>query len=268
MGLLDELRQEAETRRREEEEQQTHVAKDRVEVRPRMETIAAYLRELAEHLNYLKPTIQAGYDVEGFGRVDKLLQHDYHIGEFQDAMRSFSLSFVCSGKRTYQVLLKRAEDIERIEDYMRHHGLTYRAQEFRGEEHRLEEAKLLFTPLIDVVILFEAQQETSTIDVIFSNFFKIGTERLTFKAKLVDEPFLEELGKSILRQDNNLIEYQRFYLSENMRDRIRAKIRGDEMQREIEARVSERNDSVLGSAKRTPFARILDRLMGDLSGKR
>lgn len=234
MSLLDELRKQAESKRL--AEQNKPAAEPLIPVRPRMEMLASYLRELVDHLNYVKPEIYATYDLEYFGRIEKLLQSDYGLGEFQGDMAGFSLTFSAKGERMHTVDKRRPEEIEKMRDYAHQFGLRVRVQEFRGENRKLELARFVFKPDFDVALIFEAHPETATIDLVARNFFTLGALRLTFKANQIDEGFLEQLGAAITRRDHKLLDYQRMDLPSDVRETLRRRVQEEALQREVELR--------------------------------
>ncbi len=234
MSLLDDLRKQAEAKRL--AEQNKPAVEPSVPIRPRMEMLASYLRELVDHLNYVKPEIYAVYDLEYFGRIDRLLQSDYGLGEFQGDMMGFALTFSAKGDRMLSVDKRRPEEIEKMRDYAHQFGLRVRVQEFRGESRKLELARFVFKPEFDVALIFEAHPETASIDLLARNFFTLGALRLTFKASQIDEGFLEQLGAAITRQEHKLLEYQRMDLPPEVRDTLRRRVQEEALQREVELR--------------------------------
>ncbi len=234
MSLLDELRKQAEAKRL--DAQNKPVTEPLVPVRPRMEMLTSYLRELVDHLNYVKPEIYASYDLEYFGRVEKLLQTDYVLGEFQGDLGGFTLSFTCASERMHTVDKHRMEEIDKMREYAHQFGLRVRVQEFRNAGRKLEMARFVFKPQFDVALIFEAHADTATIDLITRNFFTVGALRLTFKAGQIDEGFLEQLGAAITRSEHKLLDYQRTELSPEVRETLRRKMQEEAIQREIELR--------------------------------
>jgi hypothetical protein len=109
MGVLDQLRKEADQKKLSEQEtvdQQALRAKlYKTQVLPKMQQIFKYLQELAEHLNYLEVPVQVENYSDRFPRLGTLMQKDYKIntdgyGGFSDFNKlvQINLTFYCIGK--------------------------------------------------------------------------------------------------------------------------------------------------------------------------
>ena len=83
MGVLDELKKEAEKAkaREEEEKSTTQVRRDEIrrELMPRMKAVHKYFREFTDHLNIVAPKAKIDYELEGLGTLKSMTQSDFKL---------------------------------------------------------------------------------------------------------------------------------------------------------------------------------------------
>ncbi len=88
MSYLDQLKQETQAHQKQEIQAQQRQEQQRkrfqIEVKPSLEQLQTYLRELSQHLNYLKPNHLVSYQIQGVGKLEGLIQQNYRIITHQE----------------------------------------------------------------------------------------------------------------------------------------------------------------------------------------
>jgi len=244
MGLLDELRQETEAAKaREETDKQRHerlVDIYDTEVNPKIEMLYTFLKELEEHLNYLKPEIFVGYDIPGYGRLENMKQGKYAMEKGRrEILKKVPFKFTCSefGPLTYEVEGK--EKLSHVMDELQQAGIRYSCKKNRGGNDEVVGAIMEIEPSIPVSIVFEGVLETSGITMTITNFEDIMWTTTYLKPEFITDNFLDELGKYIMRKESNFLRQD---LSEDNKGHIREMVDEANRQREQEIRLAEERE--------------------------
>ena len=110
MGVLDELKKEAETVKAQAERTRNSEQAERdavlKELRPRVQALYTFLKEMTDHLGVVDPDIRASYDVDGLGEVSGLRQQGYRVTTPDNRnVTHFTLHFSCisDGSVKFQV---------------------------------------------------------------------------------------------------------------------------------------------------------------------
>jgi hypothetical protein len=122
MSYLDELKQQAaEVRAKEEQEaaRQAHLAAHfDAAVKPGLRRLHLYMRDLCEHLNYIKPDIVVDYTLEHFGKISRLSQGDYITSNYDEEKNSFFVRFVCTSAQKLNFNCHSQMLIKILNDYL------------------------------------------------------------------------------------------------------------------------------------------------------
>jgi hypothetical protein len=241
MGLLDELRQEAASAKSREQEQRERMQRLReiyaTEVNPRIEELYRYLKELEEHLNYLKPDVWVDYELPGFGVVSDLRQGNYSMEKGRkEQVHRVPFSFSCSSEGELKYKVEGEKRVRTVMEELTAAGMRYTTKKIRGDNNDVIGADFIVECSVPVKIMFEGVLETSGITMTIKNYDDLYTHTSYLKPFQVNEEFLDELGKFILRKPNRFLKLD---LDEDNLDQIRGMVRTAEQQRQHELELAE-----------------------------
>lgn len=259
MGVLDDLKKEAEAiaaeKARENTERAAAQAKAREQIDPCMQRVHKYFEELKQHLEVVNREILASYEVRGVGRVDRLVQGQYAVARPNpEKLDRFSFRCVCAKPGVLQVTQSDAASVASFRDYLRDNGMQAKVRD-TGRNTAL----FMVQAAVPVVVEFSADYERAVIMLRVRNLTAMGVSRHTFTAPEVDAKLLDEIAKAILRTENRFDEVVGHSLSNTGKIRLKKKIRAAMRQKQIEdemaARQAKKEPTLTQRFSRTLFGR-------------
>ncbi|KPK40073.1 MAG: hypothetical protein AMJ69_03615 [Gammaproteobacteria bacterium SG8_47] len=232
MGLLDELKQQAEAKKQQEAveraEQERLIEHAHTEVKPRLARVYTYLSELAEHLNYVQPEIFVSYDIKNGVVLENLRQRDYKVrADSREQLTEFSLTFHCvdEGKLEFEVESK--PQIDRRIEFLQDNKLSFTRKEIRDDRLNVSHALFRLEREVPIVFHFKLAADLLGILMTIRNFETLGLKTYALDPARIDDSFLEELGRYILRKDTKFLQLD---MSESDRARLRALVAAEKQQ--------------------------------------
>jgi len=238
MGVLDELREQAESLRSEQEREQQRIRAleqfYREELNPKMIRIYRYLKELAEHLNYIQPVVDVAYEFPGYGLVEGFRQSRYGVrtdNEIQ--MTEIDFQCLCRHEGNLRLRVESEENVKRLKDFLTENEIEYHLRNEQDDRFRIRAGNFVINHQVLVAFLLRADIEKSCIRLTLVNFPGIGVKHEIINPRYVDDAFLDEFGNFILRRENQFLKLQ---ISEEERRRIRERLEADNKKRRKEMR--------------------------------
>lgn len=231
MGVLDDLRKEAATVKAQEEHARSSEQAQREavlkKIRPRMQRLYGYLRELSENLNVVDPDVRYDYEVEGFGPLKDLHHQAYRVSTPDNrTVNPVTFHFNCACEGGVKFHVKGKDAAERQRQYMWQHNLRFTSKNL------VDGSGVFFLEtFVPVTFEFEAQPDREAIRLRVRNLEGLGTNTTYFHPDQLNEEFLEEFGKAILRKHNRFAELSGNALSEEARKRLRQQLAHDSYRR-------------------------------------
>lgn len=213
MALLDELRQASEVARNQEQlekERACHLQEiyDK-EVNPKIEMIYNYLKELEGHLNYLKPDIKVDYDISGYGVLEGLRQGSYHMEKGRkEVLKKVQFSFKCESEGELTFSVEGKKKLHTLMEEMDRAGIRYSCKRERGGNNEVIGADIAVESVVPVSIEFKGERETSGIVMTLRNFDDLLWQKSYLNPLQIDDNFLDELGKFIIRKENSFMKME------------------------------------------------------------
>ncbi len=204
MGLLDDLRNEAERQRVLDQTQQAQEQQNdevyRKQIRPRLKELFSFLQELCEHLNYIKKEIPIQYNFPCCDKTFSLHQAEYQVTtDSSDNMTSFRLR--CNAVAPHPLILPALNEKEAFtwRDEVRQHGLNVT---IRSNKHRHYNASHLveILPRIPIVFDFRADISSQSVQLRIKNYQELGETRSVFSPADLTTEWMEDIGLLILRE--------------------------------------------------------------------
>lgn len=214
MGLLAQLRQQAENQVQESERKtrQEDMASQRID--EGLRTAFNFFHELVEQLNIIRPTIQRNYALTGIVEFSGLVWQkgfvDYRTrpqsaGSVYD---SVSLSFQL--KATRPVVLERdGLAVDSLRKMLSDNGVVFTCEEKLNQRRMLEKAVFSIAPEVKTTIRWQASPETGCIVLDTRNLERFGDIRYFIPPEKLHQASLEEFGRLILGEPNAFREFTR-----------------------------------------------------------
>ena len=261
MGVLDELKQQARAidaeKAREKALHAEALARVRERIEPCMRSAYKYFNELEHHLQLVNRDIEASYEIRGAGRVDGLKQGQYRVSTGNsEQLDKFAFRCICAKSGVLQVNQSDAASVAAYRDYLRAHGLQAK---IRGSTNS-KGAVFMVQPAVPVVVEFNAEFERGAVLVCVRNLTNIGVSRHALTAEQIDEKFLDEVAKAVLRRPNRFDEITGNAVSNTYRQRLKTKIqstaRQNELADELVRRDAARDRTITKRLSRTLLGRV------------
>ena len=250
MGILDDLKQQANRQRHGEAEDRARRAEldeyYEKQILPAMEALYGYLFELTEQLNYLKTDISYSYTVENLGMLENLQQTDYRVSvDSRRNMKKLILSFSCKGEGREHATIEGNKAIDTYSEYLRTSRLTFDHVKIHSNTPAGQIAEFSVDNEVPVIFAFMANIEKARIDLLVTNFDRIASYRLQLKPEQIDAELLDRLGRYILRERSDFLELD---ITDEAREQIRKQVRESQLHRERELLAAEARERAEGKA--------------------
>lgn len=206
MGILDELKLEADRVRKAKELEEARYA-ERVkiyqdEIRPRLLNIHRYLTELVKQLNVAEWAVMVSCQIPGIGKLENLKQGDYRITiDSLENPKKIAIHFACSAseERKFQVTPK--SSAEETSNFLDSQRVLYTEWPIREGQHRqiigaMFQAKLRF----NCSLTFEVDEDMSKIKITSHNFENFTDQQFRIAYQTIDDNWLDQIGQYLLRK--------------------------------------------------------------------
>lgn len=207
MGVLDELKKQARALR-ESKDANDGWSGDvepvtRAELVNRLGSIHDYLRDLVEQLNFVKPEIKVDYTMDRIGILRDLQQGEYEIlTEGEEEIETISLMLSMNNDEEFAFNPDPAVDVSRLQNKIKNYGLITRSAVGLSNDN----TQIVIQGYVPVRLDWKIDAKRGAIVLTVQNFNEFGVYQHAFKASDIDDVFLEELGKFVLRRENTLFE--------------------------------------------------------------
>lgn len=242
MGILDDLKNQSDSQKAAEErerQRQAYLLKHyQKEIHPKMMKLYTYLNEFTEHLNYIKKVTKVLYPIAPNGTSREFEQSEYKVTiDSAKAVKDMNLSFTCKLKEPLVFELENNDRILTYTDVLNSYRIDFNRYDNKDDNYELISAKFKIKGPIKVNIIFQADIENSSINLLLSNFEKAGHTKHVFKERHITDEFVDGLGKYILHED---VDFLKLDIDEQNKETIRKKIQADLEKRKQELKEAER----------------------------
>jgi hypothetical protein len=242
MGILDDLKNQAEAKKAGEEQEKQRQAKlnkyYEENIHPKMMQIYSFLNEFIEHLNYINHITKVSYPIAPDGSMQEFEQFEYKVTiDSTKAVKDMNLRFSCRLKEPLVFELENSERILSYTDLLHSYRIEFDRYDNKDSNYELIDSKFKVVGPINVNIIIQADIEKSSINLLLSNFEKPGHSKHVFKERHITDEFIDGLGKFILRQNS---EFLKLDIEDEHKEEIRKKIQEDLKQRQQELEEAER----------------------------
>lgn len=264
MGLLDELRKEADSRKSATEKEQERIAQlNRIykeQISPRLLEVHRYFHELATQLELLDPDVWHKYTFPGCPEPVSLRQRHYSVRGDTDHVtkdtREAKLMFECSREEPLTFTLEQPAEIAKAEAFFQEHSIVYSCHKLKGDRHEVVAAQFEVTPRFGAAAQFNADVENACIQLYLVNVEGFTTRRIALRPEQLTETLLDDLGNYLLRRT---ADFMRLEISEDARRKIQEQLAAARRQEEEALARAEKEaqqrEAEQHEARRSPFFR-------------
>ena len=214
MGLLDDLKKEAETLKNQEAVKTQTIKANSAAVDRALRKTFQYMNELFKQLNVVKPPCSLVYDLLTVGKIDGLTQSDYRI-EFRTSQRDNSehyenVTITFKRSKPDQLTVKReAEQIERFRDLLWQNNMRFTSEPFKNERRVTthEVFKINCEVICGADVL--GDYDNGVIRFKLKNIEDFGPSVYTLEPDTITDKALEELAKLLIGKESNFKELNR-----------------------------------------------------------
>ena len=215
MGLLDDLKKEAESLKNQEAERTQSLKANAIQVDHALRTVFKYLHELFRQLNVVKPACDRSYNLLTVGKMDGLVQSDYRI-DYRTAQRSntehyeeLTVTFRRAKPNTFTIK-REAEAIERFRDLLWQNNMRFTSEVVRNERRVITHE--FFTINNEVICGADivGDYEEGVIRFKLKNVEDFGPTLYTLEPSMINDKSLEDLAKLFIgKTETNFEVYNR-----------------------------------------------------------
>ncbi len=214
MGLLDDLKKEADSLKNQESVRTQSIQANAASVDRALRKTFYYLNELFKQLNVVRPPCPREYDLHTVGKIDGLSQSDYRV-EFRTSQRngsehfeSLQISFKRSKPEKLSVK-REAEMVERFRDLLWQNNLRFTSEAVRNDRRVVISETFSINCEVVCSVDVEGDYETGSIRFKMKNVEDFGPTVYTLEPDSVTDPALEELAKLLIGKDSKFSSYNR-----------------------------------------------------------
>jgi hypothetical protein len=208
MGLLDDLKSEADALRQKQQVSQEALNQNLVIAHTKLNETLRYWIELFNSLNVIKPIIPRFYFIDATNRMENLRQCDYNVNgrrltvDHKDYIDAVILRFRCASDQKLTIEKQTDPLVQRLRDALWAHNLRFDLKEVRNERGYTERGTFTVMCEVPVKIVIDGDLEKGQIRISGKNLEKLGEFSYAYDFDEWGKPMLEELAKIIVGKPN------------------------------------------------------------------
>ncbi len=209
MGLLDDLKKQAEMLQTQQNLQQT-VHADRIKlVEEKMKQTFQYVHELLKQLSVLKPTSPLVFYIMGVGDLKNLSLAesfiDYRRKRINDKEHFDTINFYIkwASNNTMVVEGNVPPTAMKIREALYASKVKFTEEELKNPKGFVTGARFSIPSAVVTDIVIKADHDQGKLHFQTKNLLGLGTDSFTVPAPEVSEAFLEEFGRTLIGQPTN-----------------------------------------------------------------
>lgn len=210
MGLLDDLKQQAESRKQEELTNRAEKSRCLQAVHGALRATFQYFTELANSLNILKPDVSRTFYVEGSTRFENLTVSNFRVRDrrgtidHRDYLEEVALRFDWAGREPLVAERESPPLTQRLREHLAGYGMRFQFKDIKNERGVVIRTVFTVEPAIIATASFSGNWDTGIIRLSLKNVETLGTIDYQYDAAEIDQALLDELTKLVLGKPNNL----------------------------------------------------------------
>ena len=214
MGLLDDLKKQADLVKTQQISQQT-LQGDRVKlVEDKMKQTFQYAHELLKQLGIVKPTSPLVYSIPGVTEFRNLAFAesfiDYRKKKISDKEYFDTVHFFIkwAGPDTYTTEKDMPPAMQRIREALWLSKIKFIEEEKKNAKGFVVGAKFVVPASVLTDVIFKADHEQGKLNFQTTHMFGLGVEYLSIPAQEINEGLLDDLAKALIGQPSEIRKYR------------------------------------------------------------
>jgi len=210
-SLLDQLRQQAEIRQRENNSALAERTSANEGIDQALKHVFFYLHELVQQLNIVKPAIPRDFPLVEQTVLDRLTWHegfaDYRT-QSQSAgalVELVTFSYRLKGGGALHIE-RDGPSVERFRTTLFDFGLAFNCKEFKNDRSYVERAEFQIASDISVSARWRADFTKGAIVLETRNLERLGSALYALRPQAIDQALLEDFGRLVIGQPNRFRE--------------------------------------------------------------
>ncbi|TAK67963.1 MAG: hypothetical protein EPO19_09470 [Betaproteobacteria bacterium] len=214
MGLLDDLKKQADMVKSQQLSQQSMLQESIKLVEARMHQTFLYLNDLLKQLAVLRPTNPTAYSIPGIGDFQNLgfaeSFIDYRKKKIGDKDYYDFITFFIRWTLPTSLVLERdmPATMQKVRDVLWNYGLKFTEEEVKKPGGGFHKMKFTVPATITCDITVAADYENCRLVVKGKHFLRLGADELRIPAGDINEALLEEFAKMLIGQPSVLRKYR------------------------------------------------------------
>lgn len=245
MGLLDELKSEAQELKAKEDDGQVPTQANakpdgdaeqaRRMLAPKMKALYNYFKEFNEHLNVVSPDVTGDYLLEGLGTLNNLRQGDYKLAtDDPKSIQKFTFHWSCSGSGRQEFKITNPILAEKHRETLWNLNLRFNKRDLQSGAG----AVFVVEAFVPVSFEFEADPVKNVISLKLKNLGALGVVTHFYSPDKVNAELMDELAKCVLRRPNRFDELNGEKMSDTLRQQLRENLEKERERRNTELHVA------------------------------
>ena len=214
MGLLDDLKKQAEMVRSQQLSQQSILQESIKLLEAKMHQTFLYLNDLLKQLAVLRPTNPMAYSIPGIGDIQNLEFAesfiDYRKKKLFDKDYYDVITFFIKWASPASLSLERdmPATIQKVRDLLWNFGLKFTEEEIKKPGGGFQKMKFTVPSTVTCDITIAADHDNGRLVVKGKHFLRLGADELRIPADDINEALLEEFAKMLIGQPSVLRKYR------------------------------------------------------------
>lgn len=234
MGILDDLREEANKKQLELQEdsllQERRLHNYKTLILPKMQQIFSYFKELIDYLKIIETPIEVPHYSIHYPELGSLYQQDYRLSTDKhgglaklEKLTEINLRFICQGvgSNTFEYTVEYQDEADVEREFLLQHNIPFKYNHNMGN-NKAGEITFHISRKIPVGFNFSVDFENSCILLDIHNHENFESRSLTIEIEQIDEEYLDKLARYILRKDHDFL---RMTIDDKAKEKIREQIR-------------------------------------------
>jgi len=214
MGLLDDLKKQADMVKSQQLSRQSMLQESIKLVEDKMNQTFLYLNDLLKQLAVLRPTNPMVFSIPGIADFQNLVFAesfiDYRKKKIYDKDYYDVINFFIRWASPESLIIERdmPATIQKVRDVLWNFGLKFTEEEIKKHGSGFQKMKFVVPHTVTCDITISADHENARLAVKGKNFLRLGADELRIPAGDVNEALLEEFAKMLIGQPTALRKYR------------------------------------------------------------
>ncbi len=237
MGVLDDLKKEAEKKQQEQQLQGAEVAAQQdfyaQHLHPVMRQAHDYFAELAKTLQAVDPDVCAPYSLDPEQKASfRLKQQNYQFrSDNYDNPYKLIIGAECQLAKRHEYLVRGRGSVTRYAALLEEHQFPHYTKDELDQAHQVVNSTFILEGPLKVQIRFLASPEDECIYIDLLNLEPRPNKRYKMPPGKVDEALLDRLARMLVREESVLVEVQ---ISADTREQLRQKLQQERLRQAAE----------------------------------